>query len=263
MTNSTDPQPSFSIFKFKFLSQLNEAELGDWLARHGKNTLFLLGAFALLLLALFQFGGRSTHRTEADYIQASNRYALFMRGEDQPDNLKELMLLMNRYPELHAAYDGAVAQALLNEGSWIEANPLIEATLKRTDWDRFAAYRTFAETTLLVVQGKYAPALESAQALQQQLAEQLEKNAYGAQELFALNLLRIGVLQQQLGDTQGELKSWQAWKVYAGLALASGEEKLEKRYVDPAVFRSVIQELAQGSLALPDYFAFRQQTLEK
>jgi hypothetical protein len=78
-------------------------------------------------------------------------------------------------------------------------------------------------------------------------------------ELFALNLLRIAILQQQLGDRPGELQTWREWKRYAGLE--KGDSNSLK--VSPVAFRYAIQQLAIGSVSLPDYIAHREKELKQ
>jgi hypothetical protein len=263
MTNSSNTPPSSTLFRWPFLNQLNEAEVLEWLTRNSKKMLYALAALIACIFLLYQASSRSANRLEADYIKAANEFALFSRGEKEEESLQELLGLMNKNPELHAAYDGAVAQALLNQNHWLEAEPLALSTLKRTASDTLSAYRQFAEISLLVAAQKWSDALEQAQKFQQTLALQLNEPVkkaedFGKTELFALNLLRIGMLQQQLGDSKGELDTWQLWKEYAGLEAGTASQ------IDSAAFRAINQQFAQGVVSLPDYFAYRkQQMIEK
>jgi hypothetical protein len=124
-------------------------------------------------------------------------------------------------------------------------------------------YADFATTTLLISDHKYDEALKAALALQQKMNDEIavipstSDRSFG-DELFALNLLRVAILQQQAGDAAGELKSWQQWKQYAGLENA-GTSGLK---VSPVAFRYSIQQLAIGSISLPDYIASRESQLK-
>ncbi len=72
-------------------------------------------------------------------------------------------------------------------------------------------------------------------------------------------MFRIGMLQQEFGANEAELRTWQAWKQYADLE--TGQPLAAK--VDSAAFRAVIQQLAIGSFSLPDYIAYREKALQK
>jgi hypothetical protein len=258
----TSRSPLSTILNMRFLNQLNEAELLSWLSRNSKNLLYALGALIAFLFIFYQFSSRSNSRAEADYIRAANAYALFAKGKEETDSLNELIALMKKYPELQAAYDGPVAQALLNQNQWAEAKPLALAALKRTASDSLGLYAQFAKISLVVADQKYEEALVQAQAFQEQLASALNgqveaSETVGLTELFALNLIRIGMLQQQLGNKEGELHAWQQWKIYAGLE-SSGTTAVK---INPAAFRALTQQLGQGSISFADYLAYRQQSL--
>jgi hypothetical protein len=258
MTNSSDPTPSSAIFKLPFFTPFGKGELIEWLSLNGKAVLYSLVTFMALLFITYRFSSSNANQSEADYFKAANDFTLFSQSENHPDALKELLSLMNRHPELHAAYDGAIAQTLLNEGRIEEAKPLALSTFKRTESDAFSTYQQYAQISLLSSEKKFSEALEHAKTLQAQLTLQLEQNKddsaiFNVSELFALNLLRIGMLQQELNDTAGELKTWQEWKVYAGLET----NKMIKSNADPLAFRTIIQQLAQGTTSLPDYFTYR------
>lgn len=261
MTDSSRPSLS-NILNLRFLSQLDEAQILAWLARNSKNLLYALLAIFAFIFFVYQVSSSRSSRAETDYIKAANAFFQFSRGKNEEESLNELIALMKRYPELHAAYDAPVAQALLNQNQWAEAKPLALATLKRTASDVLAGYREFSKISLMVAEQKYQEALTQAQAFQKQLASQLNETADSSQtlgltELFALNLLRIGMLQQQLGNREGELQTWQEWKAYAGLDSSSPENVK----INNTAFRELVQQLAQGAVSLPDYFSYRQQSL--
>jgi predicted negative regulator of RcsB-dependent stress response len=248
------------------LGFLEDGAFIEWLSQYGKFIAYGLVALLALLILVYRFSSSHTAKVEQDYIQASNDFVSFVRSTDgkegapMKETLQRLTTLMQQHPELHAAYDGALAQTLLNRGQVAEAKPFATATLKRTQSNHLTSYADYASTTLMISEQHYQEALEKALALQKTLSEELKNGDSGfGEELFALNLLRIGMLQQQLGDQKAELITWKEWLYYAGLE-DSPQPSLIK--INPQVFRAVIQQLAIGSISLPDYIALRQKVLK-
>jgi hypothetical protein len=251
--------------KSTFLDFLDEGAITDWLSDNGKSILYgLIGLIALLVIIFaISSGGRS--KAEQEYIQAANDFTYFSKAYDAKnpaqanDALARLNHLMSKHPELHAAYDGALAQTLLNRAQVEEAKPYALATLKRVKSNNLPFYNDYAETTLMISQGQFKEALENTLSLQQKMEADLGKEAASrsfGDELFALNLLRVAMLQQAIGDKNAELRTWQQWKEFAGL----GSEA--SKYVNPQAFRSVIQNLAIGSISLADYISYRENILK-
>lgn len=171
---------------------------------------------------------------------------------------------MSKLPELHAAYDGALAQSFLNSGKLAEAKPYAEATFARTAPNHLEYYTDFAETSLLISGKKFQEALEKAKLLQSKMLN--ASNLVGdsstqiqnvSSELFALNLLRIAMMQQELGDKAGELETWQEWKQYAGLKKGNAPSL----NINTDTFRELTQRLAIGTISIPDYIDHREKAL--
>lgn len=269
MSNSkNDSRLNAAMPKQNLLNFLDEDSIIDWLSRNGKNAIYILLGLIALFLVVYRLSSRNTSQTEKDYLQAANEFAQFESNKltDPSSNaeaLDRLNAIMSSHPELHAAYDGAIAQTLLNRGQATEAKPFALATLKRTQSDNLPLYNDFASTTLLISDQQYKEALEKSQALKQKMLDDLGQTnnqsdlAFGDM-LFAFNLFRIAMLQQQIGDGKAELQTWQEWKRYAGLDKAKEPNKISQ-----AAFRTLIQQLAIGSIALPDYISYREQLLKK
>lgn len=268
MSSSTSHKSEPEISKLTLLDYFDEGRLTDWLSLHGKNIVYGLLVLIALLAIVFQLSNSFLTKAEEDYINAANAFNLFVQTNGSADpTLKEeaytqLKSLMAAHPELHAAYDGVIAQTFLNRGLVAEAKPYVAATQARTQADALPFYSDFASTSLLISEQHYREALDKSQALQAKMEEaysakatESERNFGG--ELFALNLLRIAILQQQLGDASGELATWSQWKQYAKLEKGS----LTTVNVDPQAFRAVIQRLAVGATSIPDYIANREKVL--
>lgn len=252
--------------KSTFLDFLDEGAITDWLADNGKNILYGLAGLIALLVIIFAVSHSDRSKAEQEYLQAANDFAYFSKAYDAKnpaqvnDVLSRLNNIMAKHPELHAAYDGALAQTLLNRSQTEEAKPFAQATLKRVKSNDLPFYNDYAATTLLISQEQFKEALEQTLALQQKMAADLASpsRSFG-DELFALNLLRIAMLQGELGDKNAEMQTWQEWKSYAGL----GSQSQATGNVNPQAFRSIIQKLAIGSISLADYISYRENFLKK
>lgn len=259
-TTDQDPQVS-SLF--------DEGNIGEWFIKNRQNILygFLIALSAIFLI--YKMMGSSVRSTEANYIQTTNDFLAFTNPNNAnnpqltDEALKNLESSLKQHPHLGAAYDGSIAQTLINRNQIETALPFANASLERTKSADLPDYADYAQTTLLIEQKNYKEALEKAFALQKSMMNTLkdhpdQPHAFG-DELFAFNLLRIAMLQQQLGDTAGELKTWQYWKQYAGLN-ANQQPSIK---INPQAFRAVIQQLAIGAFSLPDYIAYRESVLKQ
>jgi len=267
MTNSSRFNAKPTESKLTLLEGFEEGFLVEWLTVNGKKITYAVVVLLTLLILVYRFSSSSTAKAEHDFIQAANEFAILTKASAElpasQETLQKLTLLMDKNPELHAAYDGTIGQILLNQGQIDQAKPFIVATLDRTKSDDLAFYSSFSNNTLLISEEKYPEALKSALALQQTMTDTINQNPtqtrfFGA-ELFAFNLFRIGMLQQQLSDRKGELATWKLWKQYAAL---EATQTIPAR-IDPQVFRAVIQQLAIGSISLPDYIAYREKELKE
>jgi poly(3-hydroxyalkanoate) synthetase len=257
-----------TINKQSFFDSFDADSVIDWLAQNGKNVVYVsLGLIALFFL-VYRMSSNNAVKSEKDYLQASTDFSAFLRDTTSKDNdatqeaFKRLTALMNSHPELHPAYDGAIGQTLLNRGLITDAKPFIVNTLKRTRAESLILYNEFASATLLISEAHYKEALEKALALQQTMLDDLNQGANSdrsfSEVLFAFNLLRIAMLHQQLNNDKEELQSWQQWKSYAGLDKAPNKTLA----INPVAFRMIIQQLATGKIALPDYIAYREKLLK-
>lgn len=262
------PSTETTIQKHSFFDSFDANSVVDWLAQNGKNVVYVLFGLIVLFVLVYRLSSSNTAKSEKDYLQASTDFSAFLRDNTTNDDtltqdaFKRLTALMSSHPELHAAYDGAIGQTLLNRGQILEAKPFIVNTLKRTHADDLVLYSNFSATTLLISEAQYQEALEKSQTLQQTMLADLSQGAESerafSEVLFAFNLLRIAMLHQQLGNGKEELLAWQQWKSYAGFDKASKQQAI----INPIAFRMIIQQLATGSIALPDYIAYRETLLK-
>lgn len=249
--------------KPSFFDFLEQSFITEWFSKNGKTVLYgVISAIALLLI-VYNFSDRSSIKAEQSYLQAANNFSLFMRSNPAQtlESLEKVKADIIAHPELHAAYDAAIAQTLLNRNFVSESMPFAESTLTRIQNEELPFYTDFAKTTLTIAQEQFRQALDQSLALQTQMVEllknEVQRPSFGM-ELFAFNLIRIAMLYQKLGDSEAELRTWGELKQYAGLSHRSSD--LLKIDVQP--FHFIIQKMAVGTLSLPDYISFRERMLK-
>ncbi len=185
----------------------------DWLTANKQILLWgLVGLFAALLISYRYLSVRNLN-AENDFMQAEMAFQKIQQGTDSATTarLQELTTIMARHPELHAKYDGALAQMLLIQGQIPEAKALAQSTFKRVRPDQLAPYEEYAKTSLLIGEGLYAEALQHSLQLQTQLQEQ---PAAASTILPVYNLVRLALLYQQLGQKHEESAAWDALLQY-------------------------------------------------
>ena len=204
------PSPSkMRIETQDFSSMLAENRYIEWISQNGKILLYLfLGLIFLSILAYRLLAG-SGSRSEADYLNAAHNMVLLQRqiaageSETAQETLKRLTAIIHHHPELHAQYDGAIAQLLINQGLNEEAKSFALPTLDRLSQDGLPYYIDYAANTLLIGDKKFSESLEKAKELKDKILNSASSKDF-SNILFVINLLRIGMLQQQLNQPEDE-----------------------------------------------------------
>lgn len=248
---------------------LEEHPLIHWLTANGKTLLYILLGLILFVILAYRFMLSSPSASEAEFIQAEKNFLIFANPETkdsvaQTDSLKALNSTLSAHPELHAKYDGLIAETLLTRGDLSKAQEYALPAIKRTSKENDPFYTVYAKNTLLVEEQKYPEALEASRTLKEQMIKQgedlestPEKIPYGTL-LYALNLLRIGMLQQQLQLKTDELVTWEEWK---DLTRKSRNGTLPT-YLDGQIFLSFDRLLAEGDATFTDYIDTREKLLK-
>lgn len=213
------------------------------------NTAFYAGiALVILFFLLYRFGSHHSANAEADFLSAAHHYDQLIAAKDptqQEKAVAELQEILKRRPELNADYQGDIAQSLLELNKIETALPLADQTIRRVSSDHISEYLSYAATSLLIEQKQYQTALDAAVSLKTNLKNNDLVNA--------LNLVRIALLQQQLGNRTGELEAWQEWKNFAGWKGTAPTVKT----LDPKIYFVVQNYYSQGIVSLQNYIESR------
>jgi len=161
-----------------------------------------LGVVTILVIA-YQFTRSRESHSFTDYMRADRVYHHFMQADlsEEPEAFEQLERLMARYPDLKQKYEGKVAQVLIAKDRPEMARPYIDQMIKRSEQEGFPTFLDYTKTTLLITEGEYDDAYQQALALQPQLQEE--------DQLYAFNLLRLAILERQLGLLKPELEHWE------------------------------------------------------
>lgn len=236
---------SGSINKASSLDDVDAQFAIEWLSANKKN--ILIGFIILFVLLIFSYRilAQRTVNAESDYVSAQIIFNHIQEsapsGELLQDQLTELSAIIHRHPELGAKYDAPLAEMLLIEGQAAQAAPYAKSVFARTKADDLAFYRSFGETSLLIAAGDHQKAYEKAKELKQQL-DQDTSHRYGA-VLYGYNLIRLASLEQALGLTEEENKTWDELKSFSNAEID---------------FSDAIKVYSDGKASLSGYVESRQ-----
>lgn len=237
-----------SAAHFDAQNYLDEEGILAWISKNGTYLLYAVLALIALIFIAYRFSSHQSASLGADYQNAANRYAQIQTAKDpqkRAQALQDLHAILLSHPEFNANYQGDLAQLLLVESDVTEALPLAKETIARVSGDDISLYLDYANTSLLIEQKKYETALTAAVALKESVKEN--------DLLNALNLVRIALLQQELGNQEGELAAWKEWKQFAGWKGTAPEIKT----LDPKIYFVVQNYYGQGGLSLANYIDSR------
>lgn len=220
-----------------------------FLMRHRRSLSFGAVALALLLLFAVRYSSSMQSNNQEDYLNAARYFSQTCgEGIDREEALTQLQAIMARHQELHAKYDGDLAQSLLNHDKSCVAKGYAYSIMTRVGQEHPYANR-FTEATFLIAEGSYQKALELARALKSELEERELTEKF--ETLYAYNLLRIAMLTQEIGSAQEEILAWD--ELYRKLP-QSGAEDGER-----SAYRQLMQNFHRGSISLIDYIEARKK----
>lgn len=233
-----------------------EDSLCDVVFNHWKKKACYL---VLILLSIGLVVGnlvKSNAHFDQDYLLIKQIVAKWEQGEPLlEENTLELKKLLKKYPDLSAQYDAFIGQTLLANFSTQEATPFIDRTLSRTGQPYFGDY---GRTSLKISKGRYEEALQEAVDLKERVIKDKafwEKSKEGS-VLFAFNLMRIAVLNQQLQRWVEEQKAWQEVKQYGAGKIVSFAEANKSDS-----FKEIFNHFSAQDTTLLDYIQTREEVL--
>jgi len=226
----------------------DEGDIMEWLNQNrGYLAWGILGLVALLFI-LYRFQAGEIGQAEQDYASAARSVAQLSDKTGEPQALAELQEILKRRPNLQAKYDGVIAQNLLILGDVENAEPFAERTFKRVSNENVPFYIDYARNSFTIEKGEFDQALAQAQGLKLAMQNGKELHAFGPM-LYIFNLIRIGMLQKQLGQQAEEKKSWQEL-----MKLSAGDSRLGISATD---LQQVIQHVEERGISLANFIEER------
>jgi predicted negative regulator of RcsB-dependent stress response len=230
------------------------ARFESWVHHNGRSFLVTLAIVGLLLVIGFRYSAGLQRSTEQSYLQAAlTLEALDGRAEVSPETIDEAQGLLAAHPEMGPTFEGLLAHSFQKQGRFVEAAAYGAAVLQRVEGDLPRAHTDFAQATWLLAEGSYEKALALSVGLEERFATYPDWSE-GAESLRTANLIRIGMLQQHLGNAVDELAAWD--RVEEWLTLAKDATPASQR----AIF-SLIATFREGSIGMKEYIAERKERL--
>lgn len=265
MKKSTDA-PSLEVLS----NSWDDSPFIQWLSHYGRIGLLILIVLLALVALFYRLAPGGSEKAEKDYFNADIEFQNFehpISGNSDllasKEALNRLEAIMKRRPELHAKYDGLIAQTLIFREDMTAATPFANLAMTRTAPENHPFYTDYAQTSLLIGSQQYQEALARAQELQKKMTEALSqtqdinKRAFG-DTLYAFNLVRIGILQQQQGLNQDELNTWQEWK-----RLLQQKSEITQAETLSKAFAQQLAHFTNNTISLMNYIEAREKILEK
>ena len=117
-------------------------------------------------------------------------------------------------------------------------------------------YGLFSTATEQIEQGDLALALASAHQLKADM--DLFPSKHTGALLYGINLVRIALLEKEVGTADGEKKAWEELEQFAGWAKGSPDSP----FADDEARALFAQHLHQGVVTLRDYLEQRKKALK-
>lgn len=245
------------IGKFGYIKQ----QTIDWISSH----VFVFSAcvlsVVLLLVGASRFLGWFSRDPQVDFVAADLAY---QHWEGTPETLGRLEKLLKKHPELHAKYDGVIAQRLLSSSQQGLAASYASAQLKRVA-HLSPHYVKFSEGSILIAEGHLSEALSAAKELKGLMEKDTsfwEKRSSVAGHgslLYGYNLLRIAILEGKVGSSKDELAAWQELKANAGWLGVKPESKT----YDPEAYLLIQKNFQNQNTSLLDFIQYREEILKR
>lgn len=256
MKKHTNNTTAVNVLNKELLIDPEESRFLHYLEKYGKQGLYVIAGIIILLIVFSKLSSNSQKQAETDFIQANTSFASLKQAIEKNDapliqsSLSKLDQILKSHPELHAKYDGLIAQSLLLIQEVSKADPFALSTLKRTHNEDLSYYHDYSKVSLLIGGGQYQQSLTDSLILKEKMLEQklastsIEQLPFDA-ALYFYNLIRIAMLYQKLGQSDEATQTWKEWKQ---LISENNTWNLTKDQIN-----TLLIPLTEGKVTLIDY----------
>jgi hypothetical protein len=166
----------------------------------------VLGILAIATVAVWSerlFKSNKSEKSQ-DFFIAQQIFERFQKGEYlAPESIEATQNILERHPELHPKYDPVLALTFFAQQKTPEGICYARSLINHAQQHLPDVYKEYANTTLLISEGKYEEAFREASFLEAKLSEQP-----GYPTLEAVNTLRLLFLAREIGNTEGQHRFW-------------------------------------------------------
>jgi hypothetical protein len=168
----------------------------------------------LLGLSVLFIGYLTSGPSAEDAVQAKKNFENWKKAPLDQNLKAEMSKSLKKIAGLERAKESEIAQILLSAGQIEPVETLARQCIERLR-EESPFHAAYAETTLNIEKKEFQKALEASVALKAQMERDLGathlrgRNLAGGCTLYASNLLRIALLQKQVGNAPGELSAWE------------------------------------------------------
>lgn len=248
-------------------STSGQDKMENFIYEYGRKVLYLIAGLFLLFIFMYRMSSGSSVSAVTDFMTVQNDFHRFQESSVAdalaPNGpFTTLAKILQRHPELHQKYDGLIAQTWIVKSETSQAEPFAKNVFERLQLDSLPYYPDFSEATLLMSQHQYQEALKNAKNLKEQMLtspffKKADTSDSTGEILFALNLLRIAMLEQRVGSASEELNAWNEWQRFtqpnantSGFVINETSRQLMQKYMEA------------GQASIDQYIKMRQRELK-
>lgn len=249
MSAKTKQKDVDASLKEDWIDSIRDSDFFNKLIEQRRNLPYIFLVMVLVIGISFKFMSGRSQRAESNFLLAENYKAKIIRSITAPNGistelnaLNDLDKINQNYPELQPKYDGMMGQLYLINGDLSYSEKINQRVTQRTGNDQYLNQHDLTKTTYNIAKGNYKEALAEAKALQGKLSAD-EKTT------LAYNVLRMAMLQQELGDVAAEREIWDLWKT------------LSQQPNNSESFALVADRFKEGDFTLTEYINERNRVI--
>jgi len=199
----------------------------------------------LVISAAFIFFYSSLTK-EGHYLKAETAFQEFLAAESvDPHQINEIKEMLDQNSSLKQKYQARFAQQLTMHEKWDDGIREADETMIKSASSQAWPFVEYSQASLLIAQKKYQEALSMSRNLDQTLSTEPEHLI-----IKAYNLLRIGMLLQEIGKTGEEAIAWSNFQSY-----------LQHKQIEELA--SIQNNFRVGEVTLADYIKHRETLLKE
>jgi hypothetical protein len=235
----------------------------EFLARYSRSILYTIGGTFLIIVLLYRIVSTTHSNAERDYLSAAADFERLIDADNgATEYLENIQDVLNRRTELHPKYDGLLAQMLLLRGRVDVGTEFAKLVLERVDSRDSELFEAYSKNTLSIYEGDLQSAYKGSQKLRDDIKSLLSKQTDGstfATLLHSYNLLRLAMLEQEIGSLEKEKRAWDEF--ISSIGYEGEADKPLYKQVNPHSV-PLLANFQDGAVSLMDYIQGRKKLTE-